>query len=118
MKEYQTKLKNYPSKLVRIIPPTYKSSVNVRGNIRREDFIVFSEALEEELQHYLSNVKNISVVGLKNVVVKSLDKSSAKESIRVSVLNIMEEKSNSSKLLLSYLYDYLLCNKNQRVIKI
>lgn len=117
MKKYQSKL-NYPSKLIRVIPPSYKSSVNVRGNIRKEDFIIFSKALEEELQHYLSNINNISVVGLKNVVVKSLDKSSAKKSIRVSVLNIMEEKSNSSNLLLNYLYDYLLCNKNERVIKI
>ena len=116
MKEYQTKL-NYSSKLIRIIPPA-KSYANIKASIRKEDFIVFSKALEAELQHYLSNVKNISVVGLKNVVIKALDMSSAKQSIRTSVLNRIAEKSNSSKLLLSYLYDYLLCNKGEKVIKI
>lgn len=117
MQKYQSKL-NYPSKLVRVIPPAKSYASNIRENIRKEDFIVFSEALEAGLQEYLSNVNNISVVGLKNVVIKALDKSSAKKSIRISVLNRMEEKSNSSKLLLNYLYDYILCNKNQRVIKI
>lgn len=109
----------YPAHLIRKIEPADKSSANNNAHrIRKEDFIVFSKALETELQHYLSNVKNISVSGLKNVVIKALNISSAKQSIRTSVLNRIEAKKNSSKLLLSYLYDYLLCNKNQRVIKI
>ena len=112
-------MQEYPKHLIRKIAPAYKSSANNNTHsIRKEDFIVFSKALEKELQHYLSQVPNISVVGLKNVVIKSLNISSAKESIRTSVLNIIDEKSNSSKLLLSYVYDYLLCNKGERVIKI
>ena len=86
--------------------------------IRKEDFIVFSNALEAGLQKYLSKASNISVTGLNEVVEDALNNSSAKPSIRASVLNRIAEKSNSSKLLLSYLYDYLLCNKNQRVIRI
>ena len=112
-------MQEFPAHLIRKIAPADKSSANNNTHrIRKEDFIVFSKALETELQHYLSNVKNISVSGLKNVVIKALNNSSAKQSIRASVLNRIAEKSNSSKLLLSYLYDYLLCNKNQRVIKI
>ena len=112
-------MQEYPKHLIRKIAPAYKSSANNNTHsIRKEDFIVFSKALEKELQHYLSKVPNISVVGLKNVVIKALNNSSAKQSIRASVLNRVADKSNSSKLLLSYLYDYLLCTKNQRVIKL
>lgn len=108
----------YPAKLIRRIPPADISSAKVRGSIRKEDFIVFSKALEAGLQKYLHKESSISVRGLNQVVENALNKSSAKQSIRAIVLDRVAEKSNSSKLLLSYLYSYLLCNKNQRVIKI
>ena len=111
-------MQEYPAELIRVVPAADKSSAKVRGSIRKEDFIVFSNALEAGLQKYLSKESNISVTGLNKVVEDALNNSSAKQSIRSSVVNRMAEKSNSSKLLLSYLYDYLLCNKNQRVIKI
>ena len=111
-------MQEYPAELIRVVPAADKSSSKVRGSIRKEDFIVFSNALEAGLQKYLRKESNISVTGLNKVVEDALNNSSAKPSIRASVLNRIAEKSNSSKLLLSYLYDYLLCNKNQRVIKI
>ena len=111
-------MQEYPAELIRVVPAANKSSAKVRGSIRKEDFIVFSNALEAGLRKYLNKESNISVTGLNKVVEDALNNSSAKQSIRASVLNRIAEKSNSSKLLLSYLYDYLLCNKNQRVIKI
>ena len=111
-------MQEYPAELIRVVPAANKSSAKVRGSIRKEDFIVFSNALEAGLQKYLNKESNISVTGLNKVVEDALNNSSAKQSIRSSVLNRIAKKSNSSKLLLSYLYDYLLCNKNQRVIKI
>ena len=108
----------YPAELIRVIPPADKPYASARGTIRKEDFIVSIEALEVGLQRYLNKVSNISVKGLIKVVEDALDTSSAKPSIRASVLDRVADKSNSSKLLLSYLYDYLLCTKNKRVIKI
>ena len=109
-------MQEYPASLIRRIAPADISSA--KKSIRKEDFIVFSKALEAGLQKYLSKGSNISVKGLNQVVENALNKSSAKQSIRTIVLDRVAEKNNSSKLLLSYLYSYLLCNKNQRVIKI
>ena len=111
-------MQEYPANLIRRIPPADKSSARVKPSIRKEHFIVFCNALEVELQKYLHKESNISVKGLNKVVEDVLNKSSAKQSIRAIVLDRIAEKSNSSKLLLNYLYSYLLCNKNQRVIKI
>lgn len=111
-------MQEYPGASIRVIPPADKAYPKAIASIRKADFIVFSDALETGLQEYLSRVKHISVKGLTQVVETALIKSSAKESIRASVRDRLAEKSNSSKLILSYLYSYLLCNKNQGVIKI
>ena len=110
----------YPAHLIRrIAPADITSAKKSTHSIRKEDFIIFSQALEEGLQQYLDKEEDSgSVKGLHKVVVEALDKSSAKESIRAIVLDRLAEKNNSSKLILSYLYDYILCNKNQRVIKL
>ena len=110
-------MQEYPAHLIRrIAPADIASAKKSTHSIRKEDFKPFSKALEESLQKYLN--KEPSVKELTQLVVDALDKSSAKESIRVIVLDRLEEKRNSSTLTLSYLYDYILCNMNQRVIKI
>ena len=113
-------MQEYPASLIRrIAPADISSAKKSTHSIRKEDFIIFSQALEEGLQQYLDKEEgSVSVKGLHKVVVEALDKASAKKSIRVIVLDRLEDKRNSSTLTLSYLYDYILCNMNQRVIKI
>ena len=110
-------MQEYPAHLIRrIAPADISSAKKSTHSIRKEDFAPFIKALEESLQKYLN--KEPSVKELTQLVVEALAKSSAKESIKAIVLDRLEDKRNSSTLTLSYLYDYILCHMNQKVIKI
>ena len=92
----------------------------LRNGLRKSDFNCFVHVLNDSLQAYLARTaeKEISLLGLKNLVESSLNKAEAHKAIRSRIKAKIEENSSSKAALMQYLYNFILCNDGDQTINL
>ena len=90
-----------------------------KSNLKKTDFTDTSTKLEEGLNKLLKTKpeKQIRVLDLELVINKALIEAGAPIEISRRILDKLEENRNSPVALMSYMYGFILCNKNQGVIE-
>ena len=90
-----------------------------KSKLKKKDFINISAKLEDGLNHLL-NIKpenQIRVIDLKIIINEAIIKTDVPIEISSLLIEKLEENSNSTVALMSYIYSFILRSKNQGVIK-
>ena len=90
-----------------------------KSNLKKTDFTNISDKLEEGLNHLLNtkNEHHIQVIDLEIVINKAIVETDVPAEISKQVNRKLEENRNSPIALMSYIYSFILRNKNQGIIE-
>lgn len=90
-----------------------------KSRLKKTYFTNTSDKLEEGLNHLLNTKPehHIKVLDLELIINKAIIEAGAPIEISSRLLEKLEENSNSPVALMSYIYAFILRNKNQGVIE-
>ena len=104
---------------IRKLENNVSNNASNKSSLKKTYFTNTSDKLEEGLSHLL-NIKpeqHIKVLDLELVINEALIEADAPVEISSRLLDKLEENSNSSIALMSYIYSFILRSKNQGVIE-
>ena len=104
---------------IRKLGNNVSSNASNKSSLKKTDFTNISIKLEEKLNHLLNSKAEhrIKVLDLELVINKAIIEAAAPIEISKRLLDKLEENRNSPIALMSYIYSFILRNKNQGVIE-
>ena len=104
---------------IRKLGNNVSSNASNKSSLKKTDFTNISIKLEEKLNHLLSSKAEhrIKVIDLELVINEAIIEAAAPIEISKRLLDKLEENSNSPIALMSYIYSFILRNKNQGIIE-
>jgi len=96
-----------------------ENNVSNKSSLKKTDFTNTSIKLEKALNHLLNTKpeQHIKVLDLELVINEAIIEADAPVEISSRLLDKLKENSNSPVALMSYIYAFILRNKNQGVIE-
>ena len=104
---------------IRKLGNNVSSNASNKSSLKKTDFTNISIKLEEKLNHLLNSkaLHRIKVIDLELVINEAIIEAAAPIEISKRLLDKLEENSNSPIALMSYIYSFILRNKNQGIIE-
>jgi len=104
---------------IRRIENNVSNNVSNKSSLKKTDFTNTSIKLEKALNHLLNTKpeQHIKVLDLELVINEAIIEADAPVEISSRLLDKLKENSNSPVALMSYIYAFILRNKNQGVIE-
>ena len=104
---------------IRRIENNVSNNVSNKTSLKKTDFTNTSIKLEKALNHLLNTKpeQHIKVLDLELVINEAIIEADVPVEISSSLLDKLKENSNSPVALMSYIYAFILRNKNQGVIE-
>ena len=104
---------------IRKLENNVSNNASNKSSLKKTYFTNTSAKLEEGLSHLLNTKPehHIKVLDLELVIHKAIIEADAPVEISSRLLDKLKENSNSPVALMSYIYAFILCNKDQGVIE-